>query len=183
MSEKEKMLKGEMYFPNDEELIKLRGRARDIFYEFNQTKAEETEKRKKLLDELLMKKLDNFVVEPPFYCDYGFNIKPGKNVCFNFNCVVLDVCEVKIGDNVLFAPNVQIYTATHPLDTELRIALQEYAKPIEIGDNCWIGGGAIILPGVKIGKNSIIGSGAVVTKDIPDNVVAAGNPAKIIKRL
>ena len=93
------------------------------------------------------------------------------------------MCEVKIGNNVLFGPNVQIYTATHPIDTELRIALQEYAKPIEIGDNCWIGGGAIILPGVRIGKNSIIGSGAVVTKDIPDNVIAAGNPAKIIKKL
>ena len=183
MSEKEKMLKGEMYYPNDEELINLRTRARDIFYEFNQTKASETDKRKVLLDELLMKKLDNFVVEPPFFCDYGFNIKPGKNVFFNFNCIVLDVCEVKIGNNVLFGPHVQIYPATHPLDTEQRIVLQEYAKPIEIGDNCWIGGGAIILPGVKIGKNSIIGSGAVVTKNIPDNVVAAGNPAKIIKKL
>ena len=183
MSEKEKMLKGEMYFPNDEELIKLRTRARDIFYEFNQTKASETEKRKTLLDELLMSKTDNFVVEPPFFCDYGFNIKAGKNVFFNFNCIVLDVCEVRIGNNVLFGPNVQIYTATHPLDTEQRIALQEYAKPIEIGDNCWIGGGAIILPGVKIGKNSIIGSGAVVTKNIPDNVIVAGNPAKIIKNL
>ncbi len=183
MSEKDKMLKGEMYFPNDEELIKLRERARNIFYEFNQTKSSETDKRKALLNELLMSKADNFVVEPPFFCDYGFNIKVGKNVFFNFNCIVLDVCEVKIGDNVLFGPNVQIYTATHPLDTKQRIALQEYAKPIEIADNCWIGGGAIILPGVKIGRNSIIGSGAVVTKDIPDNVVAAGNPAKIIKRL
>jgi maltose O-acetyltransferase len=119
-------------------------------------------------------------MEPPFFCDYGSNILLGERVFFNFNCVVLDVCQVKIGDFTLFGPAVQIYTATHPMNAELR-RTKEFAKPIEIGSDVWVGGGAIICPGVKIGSTSVIGAGSVVTKDIPDGVVAVGNPCRVIR--
>ena len=121
-------------------------------------------------------------IEPPFFCDYGFNIRPGKSVFFNYYCVVLDVCRVTVGDFTLFGPAVQVYTATHPMNAESR-RRQEYAKPVAVGSDVWIGGGAILCPGVKIGSRSVIGAGSVVTRDIPDGVFAAGNPCRVIREI
>lgn len=126
---------------------------------------------------------DNLWIQPPFYCDYGTNIITGEGVFFNFNCVVLDVMEVNIGSKTMFGPNVQIYTAIHPLDYKIRNTGLEYAKPITIGENVWVGGSVVICPGITIGDNSIIGAGSVVTKSIPANVIAAGNPCKVIRNL
>ena len=122
-------------------------------------------------------------LQAPFYCDYGSNITTGENVYFNFNCVVLDVAPVHIGSNTFFAPGVHIYTATHPLNAKERVSGLEFGKPVSIGDNVWVGGGAIINPGVSIGDNAVIGSGSVVTRDVPANVIVAGNPAKFIKEV
>jgi len=122
-------------------------------------------------------------MQRPFFCDYGTNIELGRKVFFNFNCVVLDVTPVRIGDHTLFGPEVLIYTATHPLDAEVRRAGLEFAKPVEIGADVWVGGGAIICPGVRIGARAVIGAGSVVTRDIPDDVFAAGNPCRVIRPL
>ncbi len=127
--------------------------------------------------------MKDFWLQPPFYCDYGYNIKVGDKVFFNFNCVVLDVAEVIIGSRTLFGPNVQIYTATHPMNYKERASGLEFAKPIAIGEDVWIGGSAVICPGVSIGDRSVIGAGSVVTKDIPVDVFAAGNPSKVIRNL
>jgi maltose O-acetyltransferase len=121
-------------------------------------------------------------MQPPFYCDYGSNIELGDRVFFNFNCIVLDVCRVTIGDYTLFGPAVQILTPMHPLNAELR-RKQEYGKPIEIGSDVWVGGGALILPGVRIGSRSVIGAGSVITRDIPEGVFAAGNPCRVIREI
>lgn len=182
ISEKEKMLQSKLYDASDWELTEERDFARNLIYEFNNTKPHEKEKREKILKQLLIVK-GKINIEPPFYCDYGYNIEVGDNFFANFGCIILDVNKVRIGDNVLLAPYVQIYTATHPLEPKERLTLKEFAKPITIGNNVWIGGGSIICPGVTIGNNSVIGAGSVVTKDIPDNVLAAGNPCKIIKKL
>ncbi len=176
-SEKEKMISGELYYSNDPELKKLREKARKLSKKFN------NRPNKKVLEKLFNKKLENTYIEPPFHCDYGFNIDLGEKTYMNFNCIILDCAKVIIGNNTLFAPNVQIYTATHPLDATTRNSEQEYAKPISIGENCWIGGGAIILPGVEIGDNCVIGAGSVVNKSIPSNSMAAGNPCKVIKAI
>jgi len=181
-SEKEKMLAGELYFSGDQSLIDDRLMARMLTSEYNTTRAIEEEEREEILKRLIVVKGDA-KIQPPFYCDYGYNIEVGENFYANFSCTILDVNRVIIGDNVMFGPNVQVYTATHPLDPEERIKGLESSKPITIGDNVWIGGGAIILPGVTIGKNTTIGAGSVVTKDIPENVFAGGNPCKIIKKL
>lgn len=181
-SEKEKMLAGDFYNAGDEELCKERAHARDLTFEFNYTKPSERQKRQELLKQLIAAK-GSFYIEAPFNCDYGYNIEVGENFYANFGCTILDVNKVRIGDNVLLAPNVQIYTATHPIDPAERLAGKEYAKPITIGNNVWIGGGSIICPGVRIGDNSVIGAGSVVTKDIPDNVVAAGNPCRVIRSI
>jgi maltose O-acetyltransferase len=125
---------------------------------------------------------DTVQIEPPFYCDYGFNIELGRHVYFNFNCVILDVCPVRIGDHSIFGPSVQIYTATHPLGAEARTR-GEYGKPVTIGCDVWVGGGAIILPGIRIGSRTVIGAGSVVTQDIPDDVLAVGNPCRVIRSL
>ena len=125
---------------------------------------------------------DGAVIRPPFHCDYGYNIRIGPGVFFNFNCVVLDVCEVRVGDFTLFGPAVQIYTATHPMNALLR-RTQESGKPVEIGSDVWVGGGAILCPGVKIGARSVIGAGSVVTRDIPEGVFAAGNPCRVIREI
>jgi len=182
-TEKEKMLAGELYNASDPELSLWRHQCRLKLKEFNQSQGNETDKREQIFLELFNSHGSNLWIEPPFYCDYGSNITLGNNVCFNFNCVILDVVAVEIGDNVLFGPSVQIYTATHPLDWHDRSQGLEYAKPIKIGSHVWIGGGAIICPGVEIGDRSVIGAGSVVTKDIPSDVLAVGNPCRVIRRL
>ncbi len=181
-SEKEKMLAGVYYNAGDEELSKEREYARNLVFEFNHTRPSEKDKRREIIKQLINAK-GSFYIEAPFNCDYGYNIEVGENFYANYSCIILDVNKVRIGDNVLLAPNVQIYTATHPIDPIERLNGKEFAKPIAIGNNVWIGGGAIICPGVKIGDNVIIGAGSVVTKDIPDNVIAAGNPCRIIKNI
>lgn len=177
------MLSGEMYDPLDKTLSTERHLARLRFQRFNQLDENEKEERKKILKELIPNSGKNLWIEPPFYCDYGYNIKLGEKVFFNFNCIILDVMEVKIGSRCMFGPNVQIYTATHPLNHEERNSGREFAKPISIGEDCWIGGGAIICPGVSIGDRTVIGAGSIVTKDIPDDVFAAGNPCRIIRKI
>ncbi|WFD11894.1 sugar O-acetyltransferase [Tepidibacter hydrothermalis] len=182
MTEKEKMIMGMVYNPMDKELFKDRERAKKLCKKFNEMNPEEYEEREALLKELFQ--TDNkCYIEPNFFCDYGYNIEIGKNFYANHNCIMLDVNKIKIGNNVMFAPNVQVYTATHPVNAEERISGKEMGYPIEIGENVWIGGGAIICPGVKIGRNTTIGAGSVVIKDIPENVVAAGNPCKVIRQL
>lgn len=182
-TEKQKMLAGELYNAADAQLSAMRMRARELFKQFNDSSPDETELRDRVLRQLFGAAGKNLHIEPPFFCDYGSNIYAGDNVYFNFDCVVLDVAEVRIGNNVLFAPKVQIYTATHPLDSEIRRSGLEAAASIEIGDDVWIGGGAIICPGVKIGARSVIGAGSVVTKNTPPGVLAVGNPCRIIREL
>lgn len=182
-TEKEKMINGEMYNPLDPELMKARRKARLLCKQLNDSRDDEEELRKEILSQLIGKQGDFLWLEPPFYCDYGSNMTVGHKVFFNFNCVVLDVAPVTIGNEVMFAPNVQIYTATHPVDWKERASGLEFAKPISIGSNVWVGGGAIICPGVTIGDRTIIGAGSVVTKDIPSDVIAAGNPCKVIRSL
>jgi maltose O-acetyltransferase len=182
-TEKEKMINGELYLAMDPELVADRLNARRITRLFNQTLETEEAERVQLLKELFGSTGNNVYIEPSFRCDYGFNIHVGENFYANFNCVFLDVCEIRFGDNCLLGPNVQIYTATHPLNPTERNSGAEYGKPITIGNNAWIGGSAVIVPGVTIGNNVVIASGAVVTKDVPDNVVVGGNPAKMIKEI
>lgn len=182
-TEKEKMLNGEMYDPADPVLVKEREEARRLVRLFNQTTEQEDEKRVELLKELLGSTGKDVYMEPNIRFDYGYNTHVGENFFANFDCTFLDVCEILIGDNCMLAPAVQIYTATHPLDPVERNSGKEYAKPVIIGDNVWIGGHAIINPGVTIGDNVVIASGAVVTKDVPNNVVVGGNPARIIKEI
>ena len=181
-SERDKMLAGELYDPMDDELVRARERARDLCQDLNATRESQSHERRHFLKLLFGKGGDTVWMQPPFFCDYGSNILLGERVFFNFNCVVLDVCRVTIGDFTLFGPAVQIYTATHPIDAELR-RKQEYAKPIEIGSDVWVGGGAIICPGVRIGSRTVIGAGSVVTRDIPDAVFAAGNPCRVIREI
>ncbi|MDD3224446.1 MAG: sugar O-acetyltransferase [Clostridium sp.] len=181
MYEKEKMLKGEVYNAYDEGLILLRNKARHLTKAYNNTDPEATEERKSILKRLFGKIGENFEIEPPFHCDYGTNMEIGESFYANFNFLVLDDGLVKIGDDVLLGPNVNIFTATHLIDPKLRPKNADYTKSVTIGNNVWVGGGSIINPGVSIGDNSVIGSGSVVTKNIPANVVAVGNPCKIIK--
>jgi maltose O-acetyltransferase len=182
-TEKEKMVSGEMYNASDPALVLERRRARDLLKELNESRDEQRDRRAEILRQLLGRVGSNAWIEPPFYCDYGPNIFLGDNVYFNFNCVVLDPAKVEIGSNVLFGPNVQVYTATHPLDAEQRRNGLEFAKEIKIGSDVWIGGGAIICPGVTIGACSVIGAGSVVTRDVPERVFAAGNPCRVIRQL
>lgn len=181
-SERQKMLEGELYDPLDAELIAARTRARDLCQALDATGEAEQDERRRLLRELFGAGGDTVSIQPPFFCDYGSNIELGERVFFNFNCVVLDVCPVRIGAFSLFGPAVQIYTATHPLDAALRRRL-ELGKPVTIGEDVWVGGGAIILPGVRIGSRTVIGAGSVVTRDVPDGVFAAGNPCRIVREL
>lgn len=182
-TEKEKMLAGELYDASDAQLVAERRHARDLTHTFNATSASEGPRRKQILTELLGAVGAHIGIEPPFFCDYGYNIYLGDNVFFNFNCVVLDVTRVDIGSNTMFGPNVQIYTATHPLEAAERRKGPEYAKPIKIGCDVWVGGTVVINPGVTIGDRSVIGAGSVVVKDIPADVFAAGNPCKVIRYL
>ena len=178
----EKMLAGEFYDPLDADLSKARHRARDLCHALNQTRVNEQDVRRRILTELFGSGGESVWLEPPFCCDYGSNIHLGERVFFNFNCVVLDVCRVSVGDFTLFGPAVQIYTATHPLNATLR-RNQEYGRPVAIGSDVWVGGGAIICPGVTIGSQAVIGAGSVVTADVPEGVVAAGNPCRVIRAI
>jgi maltose O-acetyltransferase len=181
-SEKEKMIAGEYYLSGDPVLVKDRRRAKLLLHRLNVTEYRMTKKAREIIQELIPNAGTNLYIEPPFHCDYGYNIVCGDNVYFNVNCVVLDCATVTIGSNVFIAPNVQLYTATHPLDAELRKTL-ENALPITIGDDCWIGGNSVICPGVTIGVGCVIGAGSVVTRDIPDHSLAVGNPARVIREL
>jgi maltose O-acetyltransferase len=181
-SERDKMLAGELYDPLDRELVAARDRARDLCQALNATREAQREERRRIVRELLGAGGDSVWIQPPFFCDYGSNILLGERVFFNFNCIVLDVCQVTIGDYTLFGPAVQVYTAMHPMNAERR-RKQEFAKPIEIGSDVWVGGGAIICPGVRIGSRSVIGAGSVVTRDIPEGVFAAGNPCRMIREI
>lgn len=190
-TEKQKMLAGELYRAADAELVTQRQRARRITRLYNFTTEEEIERRlrgahatrSQLLRELFGRVGSSIEIEPPFYCDYGSNIYVGDGFYMNFGCVILDCNTVHIGEKVLCGPAVQIYTATHPTDPKIRLSGLELAKPVQIGNNVWIGGGAIICPGVTIGDNTTIAAGSVVVKDIPSGVIAGGNPCRIIKEL
>jgi maltose O-acetyltransferase len=181
-TERERMLAGEMYDALDPELVAARARARDLCRQLNASSEAETETRRRLLVDLLGSGGESAWIQPPFHCDYGSNIHLGERVFFNFNCIVLDVCRVTIGDFAQFGPSVQILTPLHPMDAQRRRA-QEYGSPIEIGPDVWVGGGALILPGVKIGARTVIGAGSVVTRDVPSDVLAAGNPCRVIRAL
>ncbi len=181
-SELELMLAGELYDPLDPVLIAAREHARDVCWALNATRESDSEERRRLLEKLFGAGGDSVWMQPPFFCDYGSNIELGERVFFNFNCVVLDVCRVRIGEYTMFGPAVQIYTAMHPLDAAARRG-KEFGRPVEIGSDVWVGGGAIINPGVHIGSRSVIGSGSVVTRDIPDGVFAAGNPCRVIRHI
>lgn len=181
-TEKEKMIAGEYYSAFDSVLVKERRKAKNLLHRLNVTEYRLTKKAKEILAELIPNAGQSFYIEPPFHCDYGYNIFCGDNVYFNVNCVVLDCAPVHIGSNSFIGPHVQIYTASHPLDAELR-KTHENALAVTIGNDCWIGGGSIILPGITIGNGCVIGAGSVVTKDIPENSLAVGNPAKVIRKL
>ncbi len=177
------MLSGELYDPLDAQLTEERVKTRLLIKALNDTREDETEERLRILKELIPQAGVGLWLQPPFYCDYGSNMVLGEKVFFNFNCVVLDVMAVTIGSRTLFGPNVQIYTATHPLDYKERAAGLEFAKAIHIGEDVWVGGSVVICPGVVIGDRSIIGAGSVVTRDMPADVFAAGNPCKVIRDL
>ena len=182
MTQKQKMLAGELYNASDPELAALHNRAIELCQKLNFGGVTD-EERAQVTRQLLGKSGKRVVLGRDFWCDYGFNIEVGENFYVNYGVVILDVCKVTIGKNCLIAPQVGIYTACHPLDEATRISGLELGKPITIGDNCWIGGHAVINPGVTLGDNVVVGSGSVVTKSFPSNVVIAGNPARIIKRL
>lgn len=182
-TEKEKMLSGELYNPLDVQLSDERLAARLLIKQLNETSEDQVEERMRLTRELIPNGGAGLWLQTPFYCDYGTNIYIGDNVFFNFNCVILDVMEVTIGSRTLIGPNVQIYTATHPISHKDRASGVEFAKSIHIGEDVWLGGSAVICPGVSIGDRTIIGAGSVVTKDIPADVIAGGNPCKIIRHL
>jgi acetyltransferase-like isoleucine patch superfamily enzyme len=182
-SEKEKMLSGEHYYAFGEELSGERLKARILTQEYNALLPGNPQRQKKLLKELLGETGENISMEPPFRCDYGYNIKVGNNFYSNFNLVILDCAPVVVGDNALIGPDVGIYTAGHPLHHSSRTQSLEFALPVVIGNNVWIGGHVVINPGVTIGDNVVIGSGSVVTRDIPSNVVALGNPCKVLRKI
>ena len=180
-SEKQKMLNEEYYDASGEELTNERAYAKELCYDYTLLRPSEKEKMKEIIKKLFKSTGNQFKINPPFFCDYGYNISIGENFHANHNLVILDVCEVTFGNNVLIGPNVGIYTAGHPVNVELRNEGLEYGKKIKIGNNVWIGGNVCILPGVTIGDNVTIGAGSVVTKDIPSNVTAFGNPCKVHK--
>lgn len=181
-SEKEKMISGELYSAADQQLVADRQHCKELLHRLNVTEYRMSENAHKILKELLPLAGTNLYIEPPFFCDYGYNIQCGNNVYFNVNCVLLDGMQIKIGNNFFCGPHVQIYTATHPLDHELRKTV-EYSKPITIGNDCWIGGSSVICPGVTIGDRCVIAAGSVVTKDVANDTLVGGNPAKLIRSL
>lgn len=182
-TEREKMLAGELYLATDEELNEMHFVARRLLHNFNFSAPDRVKQRQEIISRLFGKIGANFTVKPPFYCDFGCHIFAGDNLYINYDCTILDGNRVYLGNNVLIAPKVQIYTASHPVAPEIRLTGMELTKPIAIGDNVWLGGGVIVCPGVTIGSNVTIGAGSVVTKDIPEGVVAVGNPCRVIKML
>ena len=184
MSELEKMLAGEWYWSYHPELLAMRGRARELFTRYNQTLNSEKPIREEILGELLGAAGKDLDIQPPFYCDYGTYIYLADNVFINFNCTILDYAPIRIGNNALIGPNVSLYAASHPLSASHRISKgSDIAKPITIGDNVWLAGNVVVCPGVTIGDNTTIGAGSVVTRDIPPNVFAAGNPCRVIRSI
>lgn len=190
MTEKEKMIAGLPYNPADPQLTKDRIKSRILFQKFNNLNLPDNEEdankvfeeRSNILKNLLGSTGESIYIEPNFKCDYGYNISVGNNFYANFDCIMLDICKITIGENCFLAPGVHIYTATHPIDPIERLNY-EFGKPVTIGNNVWIGGHSTINPGVNIGNNVVVASGSVVTKDVPNNVVVGGNPAKIIKTI
>ncbi len=182
-TEKEKMILGEPYYPIDRELVSARANAQLLQREFNMAAPDNGKELKRLLNQLIPNQKKSCFVQPPFYIDYGFNLKLGERVFINFNCTVLDAAPITIGDRTMLGPNVQLYTATHPLNAKERATGIESGESITIGDDVWIGGNVTICPGVSIGDRTVIGAGSVVTKDIPSDVVAVGNPCKVIKSI
>ncbi len=183
MTEKDKMLAGELYDPLDAQLTQERIRTRLLIKKLNDSPEDAVEERTRILNALIPNAGPGLWLQPPFYCDYGTNMVLGERVFFNFNCVVLDVMQVTIGSRTLFGPNVQIYAATHPLNHQVRSSGVEFARPVDIGEDVWVGGSAVICPGVSIGDRTIIGAGSVVTRDIPSDVFAAGNPCRVVRSL
>ena len=182
-TEKEKALAGDLYLAFGGELAAERLHCKELVYDFNQTRPSEEKKRGELLRKIFGSFGENSLIETPIQLDYGYNVRWGKSSFANYNLVLLDTCTIDVGDYVLMGPDVKIYTATHPTDPQVRLDGFEYGKPIRIGNNVWIGGSSVICPGVTIGDNSVIGAGSVVVKDIPANVVAVGNPCKVIKQV
>jgi maltose O-acetyltransferase len=183
MTERELMIAGEMYDPNDTELLQGRRRAKDLMRKVAQLPTADPATISALHKELVPNQREGCWMEPPFMVDYGTQLYLGDHVYFNFNCVVLDICPIRIGSRTMVGPNVQFYGATHPLEAAARNSGREFGKPITVGEDVWIGGGAILLPGVSIGNGAVIGAGAVVTKDVPANAFVAGNPARILRQI
>ena len=182
-TEREKMIAGEFYNASDPELVQASRRAHLLCQRLNATTEEEIAARRDIFQELFATGGDSVWCEPPFYCDYGDNISIGAGVFFNFDCVILDPAPVTIGDRTMFGPAVQIYTASHPMDWRLRAKGKEFARPVSIGSDVWVGGAVVFSPGVTVGDRTVIGAGSVVTRDIPDDVFAAGNPCRVIREL
>ena len=182
-SEKEKMLAGELYRAGGPELTGERQRAQRLLARYNSSASDDQAGRMALLRELFGAVGEGADIQPRFHCDYGYNIRLGRNCFLNYNCVFLDCAPIEIGDDLQMAPAVQLYTAFHPLDRKTRVAGLELAHPIRIGSGVWIGGGAIVLPGVTIGDGAVIGAGSVVTRDVPEAVLVAGNPGRVIRAL
>jgi maltose O-acetyltransferase len=182
-TEKAKMLAGELYDPTDPELEAERERARELTRAYNRTATDEKDRRRELLEDLFGSRGERCTIEPSFRCDYGSNIHVGEGFFANFDCVFLDVCRIEIDRNCLVGPGVHIYTATHPLGADERAEGLEYGKPVTVGDDVWLGGRAVLNPGVTVGNGSVVGAGAVVTEDVPGDVVVQGNPAQVVKRL
>ena len=182
-TEREKMLAGELYLATDPELSQIHSRATALMHNFNTSHPQNIDKQAEIIRQLFGRIGQTFTINPPFYCDYGCHIFAGENLYINYDCTILDCANVHIGNNVLIATKVQIFAAYHPTDPQIRLTGKELAAPVHIGDNAWIGGGAIICPGVSIGENTTIGAGSVVTKDIPDNAIAVGNPCRVIRSI
>ena len=183
MTTRERMQSGKLYFCTDEEIAKEQLECLEILYDYNHTRPSESQKREQILKNLLAEIGENCYIEPPLHANWGKYTHFGNNVYANFNLTLVDDTDIFVGDNVMFGPNVIIATAGHPVDAPLREKVAQFNIPVRIGKNVWIGAGAIVLPGVTIGDHSVIGAGSVVTKDIPPNVVAVGNPCRVLREI